>query len=769
MGAVRLVFRAESRGRWRAWLAIAILISIVGGVVLAAAAAGRRTDSAFPRFVRAHGFDAIVYAIRPEPSVATLPGVSSVTEVVSPFSAAPTCLCTHAINPSDLTVGFAPSKGRSPFRLIAGRLPDPSSTSQVLASFTLQRDDGVNLGTVIHMPFFAPSQLAAMVNANGAPPKPLGPTVSLRVVGIEASPSEFPSGTTPSYDLFATRAFERRVTPRTANAFEYLVDLRHGAADLPRFEARARALASAGVEGVESEVQQTAAVEASIRPQAIGWWILAALAALVGLAVVGQALARQTLVEAEDYPAMKALGADRRQLVTLGMARNLVLAVAGALGALVVATALSPLAPVGEARLAEASTGVSFDVLVLSLGALATVVIVLVLGSWPAVRAARATRPDEQQVASRPSAVVARLAAMGAPPSVLIGVRHAVQRKLAGASVPVGTALLGTVLAVAALCGTVVFGASLSHLTATPVLYGDAFQLNFTVPPGQPDAGLLRSLRHDRAVTGITRGVASEVSIDKVTVGGVAGTAIRGPLLFPTVEGHVPRGDGQIGLGATTMHQVGAHVGSLVNVTMSLPSGGTRTAPFRVVSQVSFPVLSGFVGLGSGALFTIPGYEAAVCPPSPGQRACFQAVEQSGNGGLLVRVVPGPLGRAAVTHYLNLYRSGVALPLTPTSLINFGEAVNFPLIFGAILAVFGAATLAHLLVVSVSRRRREIGLLKVLGFLNGQVVSAVSWQATTVALVGSVIGVPLGVVAGKATWRLFATHLGVVPVIVIPI
>jgi ABC-type antimicrobial peptide transport system permease subunit len=84
------------------------------------------------------------------------------------------------------------------------------------------------------------------------------------------------------------------------------------------------------------------------------------------------------------------------------------------------------------------------------------------------------------------------------------------------------------------------------------------------------------------------------------------------------------------------------------------------------------------------------------------------------------------------------------------------------------LAVFGAATLAHLLVVSVSRRRREVGLLKVLGFVNSQVVSSVSWQATTLALVGIAIGVPLGVVIGRAVWRTFANNLGVVPVPVVP-
>ena len=136
---------------------------------------------------------------------------------------------------------------------------------------------------------------------------------------------------------------------------------------------------------------------------------------------------------------------------------------------------------------------------------------------------------------------------------------------------------------------------------------------------------------------------------------------------------------------------------------------------------------------------------------------------------MLASVVPGARGQAAINRYFDSYRSITALAITPTSLINFGEAVNFPLIFGAMLAVFGAATLLHLLVVSVSRRRREVGLLKVVGFVNGQVASTVAWQATTLAVVGIVIGVPLGVVVGRAVWQAFANNLGAVPVSVVPV
>lgn len=81
MGTIAVMFRASLRRRWRSWFAIAVLISVVGGIVLAATAAGRRTESAFPQFVAAHGFDADVYAVRPLPTLARLPGVGSVVEL----------------------------------------------------------------------------------------------------------------------------------------------------------------------------------------------------------------------------------------------------------------------------------------------------------------------------------------------------------------------------------------------------------------------------------------------------------------------------------------------------------------------------------------------------------------------------------------------------------------------------------------------------------------------------------------------------------------
>ena len=599
MGAVAFAFRAELRHRWRSWLAIVLLIGVVGGFVLAATAAGRRTDSAYPRFVATYGYDATVYATQKVPQLHDLPTVSSAIALVNPSNGQPTCACTRPINVSsaNFAVLATPESSRPLWKLVAGREPDPSAPDQVLASVSLERDNGVAVGSVIRVPFFTPAQAAAANSISGAPPAPRGPTVALHVVGIAASEFDFPSGTSPSYELFTTPAFARLVVPHTATGVEYAVRLRHGAADLPRFDSEANALGRHGVEGVGNNDGLVASVDASIHPQAIGWFILALLAALVGLAVIGQALARQSSAERPDYATLRALGAGRRQLVLLGTARNVAVGLGGALVAVLLATVLSPLAPVGEARLAETATGLSFDVGCSSVGAWQpSWWSSSRSGLWPAVRATRAVRTDSRGPVTHPSTVVVHLAAAGAPPSALIGVRNALQRRGFGTNVPIGTAYLGTVLAVAVLCGTAVFGASLTNLTATPSLYGDAYQLSFEVVPGLPDPGLLTSIEQNRSVNGITRIVTTQVSIGKATVGTLAVQSLRGPVLLSTVGGRLPRGEGEIGLGAATMRQVHAHVGSSIPVGFTGPSGSTAhgcrcasSRPFRSRSSTGSP------------------------------------------------------------------------------------------------------------------------------------------------------------------------------------
>jgi hypothetical protein len=240
--------------------------------------------------------------------------------------------------------------------------------------------------------------------------------------------------------------------------------------------------------------------------------------------------------------------------------------------------------------------------------------------------------------------------------------------------------------------------------------------------------------------------------------------------MLSSVAGRAPAGDGQVALGTTTMRQIDAHIGSVVRVTVQAPTGGTRTEPFTVVGSASFPGQFGLGGLGTGAAFTLTGLINAACPPGPTNAKCVRLFQANVQGhAVFADAVPGPKGQAAIAHFLKIFPNNAGQPTTPISLVNFGQAVNFPLILGFMLALFGVATLLHLLVVSVARRRHEIGLLKALGFVRAQIRGAVCWQATTVALFGIVVGIPLGLAAGQLVWRTFATNLGAVPVATVPV
>jgi ABC-type lipoprotein release transport system permease subunit len=746
------------RHRWRSWLLLSLLIALVSGLVLAGAATGRRTASAFPRFKAAYGYDAFLLTLAPAPKLAASPEVASATPVGAVGTGPPTCACSRPMNWSDVGVfEVAPRDLPSVVKLVAGRMPDQSDPHQVLASFSLQQDAGVHIGTVIHVPLYAASQRTALLS--GADVKPGGPTVALRVVGIEAADGEFPGTGPPDHNVYITQAFARTVNRQTVILAGYLVRLRHGAADLPRFQARARALGAVALLDLDA---QTGAVVSSIRPQAVGWWILASLAALAGITVVAQALARQAVIESEPYATLSALGVSRRQLAALTMTTTLMIATAGAAGGVALAFALSPLTPVGEARIADPSQGFAFDAPILLPGAAAAVIVVLALGLWPAARAVRG-RPPAQPALARPSRIVALLTGAMVPASLLIGVRHALERDRDRAAVPVGSALLGSVLAVTALCATAVFGASLSHLTSTPALYGQPFDL--TLSPGQATqfSQLVTALTGDRAISDISLGVGEDVSINGRTVSGIAGQSLRGQLLLTKTSGRLPDADDQIALGATTLRQIGAHIGSLVRVTAPSARGRARTSTDRVVGTTVFAPNVGTAGLGTGAAFTLSGLLGDHCAPGRAGTVCqVRAVTKAG-GVILVRAAPGPGREAALARLSRTYPDDVQFPATPANLANFGQAVNFPLIFGLVLVLFGVATLMHLLLVSVARRRPELGLLKALGFVRRQVAFSVLWQATTVALAGIIIGVPAGVAAGRLIWLSFAASLGVVP------
>jgi ABC-type antimicrobial peptide transport system permease subunit len=105
----------------------------------------------------------------------------------------------------------------------------------------------------------------------------------------------------------------------------------------------------------------------------------------------------------------------------------------------------------------------------------------------------------------------------------------------------------------------------------------------------------------------------------------------------------------------------------------------------------------------------------------------------------------------------------------PAEIVNYRSMGTTPAILGAGLAIGALVALGLTLVASVRRRRRELALLKSLGFTARQLSSVVAWQATVAVAVGTVVGVPLGIVLGRSLWNLFAHELSVVPSPTVPV
>jgi len=133
----------------------------------------------------------------------------------------------------------------------------------------------------------------------------------------------------------------------------------------------------------------------------------------------------------------------------------------------------------------------------------------------------------------------------------------------------------------------------------------------------------------------------------------------------------------------------------------------------------------------------------------------------------LVRWAPGIDGSAATRR---LERNGAAVQVVgrPNRFVNLARVDAFPSVIAVFLVLVAAVAGGHALVTSVRRRARDLALLKTLGFVGSQVRATVAWQATTLAAVGLVLGIPAGLVIGRSAWAIVARRLGIDDHIPIP-
>ena len=739
--AVWLRTWSELRTRWRAALSLALLVGVAGGVVMAASAGARRTHTAYARFVTGQrAWDVTVvndqsFGVGPE-EVAAIEALPGVRESVRGI-----------VDYAELGVGvpfFAPIDNRvgttiNRFKLLDGRRPDPARADEVLISFVAAERYAVHVGDEIRLGFDQPR------------PR--------RVVGIEASPGEFPPqtvGLSPSihatpalYRALKTEVDDEGNPPRDS----VLLRLDDGV-DVDGFRRAVARISPNAFVLVQRELSSSA--QRSFRLQSLALWLLAGSTALVALLILSQTVARQVFIDSRDHPTLAALGMTGGQRWALGMVRAALVGAAGALVAVVVAIALSPLTPVGLARTAEPDPGLRLDGPVLGLGLVATLLAVPALALFPTWRA----RGRADRESRRPSSVAAALARAGFPVTTVTGARLALEPGRGRTAVPVKTTLATAGVAVASVAAALTFGASLDRLVTTPRLFGQTWDTSYTTFGESsllPDAGPV--LEREPAVAAYSIGAFGELDVDGRAVGVIAFDLQQGSVLPPILAGRAPTGASEIALGATTLEKLHKRLGDRVRVAV----GGGPGVSMRVVGRSVTPLFYGEARLGEGAFITFD--NALRLDPTGAPVIPSEAV---------VRWTAGADRAAKQRVYERLSevagRSLVVPPTeTPTDIVNFGRVQSMPLVLGAVLALLGTATLTHTLVTAIGRRRRDLAVLKTMGFVRRQVTSTVAWQATTLVAIALLVGMPLGVALGRWAWTLLADQLGVVSEPVTPL
>jgi len=94
---------------------------------------------------------------------------------------------------------------------------------------------------------------------------------------------------------------------------------------------------------------------------------------------------------------------------------------------------------------------------------------------------------------------------------------------------------------------------------------------------------------------------------------------------------------------------------------------------------------------------------------------------------------------------------------------------SIPVVFAVVVAVLGAASLVHLLLVTVRRRRGEFAILASLGANGRQLAASVGSLATALAVIAVLVGVPLGLVVGRLGWTALANGIGSPTPAIVPV
>ena len=107
-------------------------------------------------------------------------------------------------------------------------------------------------------------------------------------------------------------------------------------------------------------------------------------------------------------------------------------------------------------------------------------------------------------------------------------------------------------------------------------------------------------------------------------------------------------------------------------------------------------------------------------------------------------------------------RTGMAVgPLDrPGVIVNMARVRDIPYVVAAVLAALALLSLAHQLILSAERRRRDVAVLRALGADRRWVTGLVHWQATLFTIVVLCLALPIGVFVGLVVFRTFVGRVG---------
>jgi hypothetical protein len=765
MASVAWVSLRQLRSGWRRWVVLVVLVGLAGTVVLTATAGARRTNSAYQRFLGASraadllvspnntGFGGYYGALE------KLQGVDSVAPVVGiqalPLLPGPKVVDAQVVAPSDARMGHTTERPR----VVDGRFPKQSRSDEVALDVTAAQHLHVGVGGTI--------MLAATLSA--APPGQSSPGLRIfrqHVVG-EFVTLDNPVPITPLAQLpvvFATRALYAELGSRYRAFDGAYVRLRPGVSPT-QFGRQAEALANrypatGGGVFVANLSDQTAQIERAIQPEAIALGLFALLVALSALVVISQAVVRQLRIASVDATALRALGQTRRQRWLISLLEVVVVATAGGLLAVIFSVIASPIMPLGAARLAEPHPGIDLDGPVFGIGLLAIVGLIVAAVAWPSWRLSAEAQRAWHSHATVPGGRRRSWLAKGpVPVTAVIGIHEAIDPAPTGSPVSVRSAAVGIVVSILMVVGTLTFGANLVHLVDTPALYGQTWQASIdTQFQPIPPSFIHSSVRHRAGVVAWSAGNFGTVDVMSSHIPAIGLSRGAGSLVGPTLlSGHLPERSNEIALGASTLRSVRRHVGQ----DLDLRVNGHRRV-MHIVGEAVFPAFAqgSFTStdLGVGAVVTA----ADLAPPRTAVSDSYVF--------FLVRFASGKnqandvrsFGRASSRYCAGVQQTTCFVTAQrPFDVGNYARIQDIPQILAFVLALMGVAVLAQLVIVWIHMRRREVAILKTLGFVRRQVVGVFAWQAGTLAALSLLVGVPLGIVAGRAAWALFANELGI--------